>query len=173
MHKSRLTIAATLVAIAGSVVGAVPAGADTSDAHKLSVANAARAQYGAPPMTWNSGLSSDTQQYAAACKFQHSDSRGRYGENLYAGTGNRSFEDAMKSWMAEASKYDYNNPGFSPETGHFTQVVWKASTQLTVGIASCPAGTIFSQPSTYIVARYTPPGNVRGQFPQNVGRPQN
>ncbi|WP_433664086.1 CAP domain-containing protein [Nocardia sp. CA-128927] len=92
-------------------------------------------------------MSSSTKQYAEACKFEHSNSGGRYGENLYAGTGDRSFDDAMESWMSEASAYDYNHPGFSSATGHFTQVVWKGSTQLTVGIGSCPAGTISLSPA--------------------------
>ncbi|WP_405162849.1 CAP family protein [Nocardia sp. NBC_01499] len=174
MKKLWSTIAGVLVALAaGSVVGAVPAGADTSNDQMLSVVNASRAKYGASALTWNADLSSSTKQYAEACKFEHSDSGGRYGENLYAGTGNVSFDDAVQSWMAEASAYDYNHPGFSSATGHFTQVVWKGSTQMTVGIGSCPAGTIFAQPSTFIVARFTPPGNVDGQFPENVGRPQN
>ncbi|MFI5776276.1 CAP family protein [Nocardia sp. NPDC051570] len=173
MSKSRWAIASILAALtAGSVVAAVPAGADTSQDHMLSVANSARARYGAAPLSWNSDLSSSTQQYAQSCKFEHSNSGGRYGENLYAGTGTVAFDDALQNWMAEATAYDYNHPGFSAETGHFTQVVWKGSTQMTVGIASCPAGTVFPEPSTFVIARFTPPGNVLGQFPDNVGRPQ-
>ncbi|KAF8888246.1 CAP domain-containing protein [Infundibulicybe gibba] len=64
-----------------------------------------------------------------------------------------------------------NNPGFSSATGHFTQVVWKGTTQVACAVANCGAGTIFSQASGYVVCRYSPPGNVIGQFPQNVGRP--
>ena len=82
------------------------------------------------------------------------------------------------------AKYDYNHPGFSSATGHFTQVsfsskfplwpelidgypqvVWKGSKQVACAIANCGAGTIFGQPSKMIVCRYSPPGNVLGQFP--------
>lgn len=50
--------------------------------------------------------------------------------------------------------------------------MWKSTAQITVGVARCVAGTIFpSVPSYFVVARFTPPGNINGQFPQNVGRP--
>ena len=48
-------------------------------------------------------------------------------------------------------------------TGHFTQLVWKGSTKLGVGIAK--------QGSTVVVvARYTPAGNFRGRYQENVQR---
>jgi hypothetical protein len=39
-------------------------------------------------------------------------------------------------WYNEVSKYDWGSPGYSGITGHFTQVVWKASTELGFGKAS-------------------------------------
>ncbi len=49
----------------------------------------------------------------------------------------------------------------------FTQMIWRESTELGVAIAR-------SQKSkwTYVVARYKPCGNVRGQFTANVPRPK-
>ncbi|UMP06788.1 CAP domain-containing protein [Amycolatopsis sp. EV170708-02-1] len=132
--------------------------------------NQARAQYGARPLYWSHSLYSGVLQLAHNCRFHHSDLQARYGENLYAGTGSAGIQDAMNSWMDEASKYDYNHPGVSPATGRFTQVVWKSTTGVAAAIVHCPAGTIFPQPSVFIVARYTPPGNAPGAFPQNVGR---
>ena len=46
--------------------------------------------------------------------------------------------------------------------GHFTQVVWKDSKKLGVGIAVSSSGGV------YVVARYSPPGNVMNQFAENV-----
>ena len=62
--------------------------------------------------------------------------------------------------------YDYNSPGFSMGTGHFTQVVWVKSTELGMGHATSQSGSV------YTVARYSPPGNYTnpGQFEQNVPR---
>jgi len=48
-------------------------------------------------------------------------------------------------------------------TGHFTQLVWKGSKQLGVGIAFANGGK-----TAVVVANYYPPGNYLGQFPQNV-----
>ncbi|GAA1004836.1 serine protease [Acrocarpospora pleiomorpha] len=141
----------------------------------LDAVNASRAKYGARPLTWNDALYPDAERWALGCRFQHSDAHGRYGQNLYATSGATSasaaITDAFKSWMAEASRYGYHHPGFSRATGSFTQVVWKSTTQLAVAVAQCPGGTIFPSVSYFVVARFSPPGNFAGQFPQNVGRP--
>lgn len=164
-----LVVAASLAAVPA------PASAETVIDAALSSHNTARAQYGARPLVWNASLLPATQTWANACRFQHSNPAGQYGENLYATTKVADdatiVRDAVKAWMDEARFYDYTKPGFSAATGHFTQVVWKSSTGLAVAVGSCPANTIFSRASKYVVARYTPPGNWQGQFAQNVGRP--
>ena len=48
-----------------------------------------------------------------------------HGENLYWGWGSGgppATLDAGQAWYDEVELYDFNNPGFSMETGHFTQV---------------------------------------------------
>jgi hypothetical protein len=59
-------------------------------------------------------------------KFEHSG--GKYGENIYKSWGgskdlNKAVQDAVTSWYNEINKYDFNKPGFSSGTGHFTQYV--------------------------------------------------
>ena len=61
--------------------------------------------------------------------------------------------------------YDFNNGGFSSGTGHFTQVVWKASTVLGIGRAE---GEKNGMKCAYIVGRYKKAGNMMGDFPENV-----
>ncbi|KAF9125933.1 hypothetical protein BG015_004802 [Linnemannia schmuckeri] len=78
--------------------------------------NRYRAQYGARPLTWSDALYPGTLQWASQCRFQHSQSGGRYGENLYAGDDLGTLDQAMKSWMAGAAKYNYANPVFSGAT---------------------------------------------------------
>lgn len=68
-------------------------------------------------------------------------------------------------WYEEHDKYNYSNPGFSSTTGHFTQIVWQNSKEMGAGKAVSSSGAQF------VVARYQPPGNVRGQFPENVKKP--
>ncbi|MEU5692822.1 CAP family protein [Actinosynnema sp. NPDC020468] len=135
--------------------------------------NAARAKYGAGPLTWNAELYADTLRFAQACEFRHSGGgNGQYGENLYAATSRRGkIGDAVTSWLKQADDYDYGSPGYSAATGSFTQLVWKSTTQVVAAVVSCPAGTVLSTPSTFVVARYTPPGNYEGEFAENVGRP--
>ncbi|KAF9476679.1 PR-1-like protein [Pholiota conissans] len=138
----------------------------------VSLHNSYRAQYGASPVSWNQNLYASALSWAQQCNFVHSPG-GKYGENLYAigSTSADALTMGLKSWMSEASKYDYNNPGFTSSTGHFTQVVWKSTTGVACAQANCAAGTIFpNNASKFLVCRYTPPGNVAGQFPQNVGR---
>ncbi|WP_204043107.1 CAP domain-containing protein [Acrocarpospora phusangensis] len=141
----------------------------------LREANTARARYGARPLTWNAQLYPGTRQRAAGCRFQPSPITAGYGENLYATTDltgtAAAVTSAFASWMSEAPHYDHTHPGFTPETGNFSQVVWKGTTQLALSVARCPAGTVFPSAGYFVVARFTPPGNFLSRFAQNVGRP--
>jgi len=51
-------------------------------------------------------------------------------------------------------------------SGHFSQVVWKNSKELGMGMAKDQSGKFI------VVANYNPPGNYRGQYVQNVTRPR-
>ena len=61
--------------------------------------------------------------------------------------------------------YNFGSGGFSSGTGHFTQVVWKGSTELGIGRAESTKG---SMKCAYIVGRYKPAGNMMGDFAENV-----
>jgi hypothetical protein len=49
------------------------------------------------------------------------------------------------------------------QTGHFTQLVWKATNKMGAGIAYTS-----DRKQVYVVAQYTPPGNYEGQYQENV-----
>ncbi|KDN48739.1 hypothetical protein RSAG8_02726, partial [Rhizoctonia solani AG-8 WAC10335] len=101
----------------------------------LSPHNNERAEHGANALVWNDGLASSAQAWANQCKFQHSQS----GQNLYAGTGNPTAADAVGAWNSESKDYDPNNP----QPSHWTQVVWKETTELGCALKQCAPGTIF------------------------------
>ena len=74
--------------------------------------------------------------------------------------------DMVAIWYNEISNYNFNTGtviNSSQPWLNFTQVVWRSSTELGVGVASRGG-------SHYIVARYKPRGNVDGLFDRNVPR---
>jgi len=141
---------------------AAPAG----DAQRLVAAhNQYRAKHCAQPLTWSPKLAQVAQQWAntlrdQGCKFGHSG--GSYGENLAAGTtGAMDPESVVAMWYDEVKGYSFQQPGFSMQTGHFTQVVWRSTTQVGCGMAQCKGNDIW-------VCEYDPPGNWEGKYKQQV-----
>ena len=64
------------------------------------------------------------------------------------------------SWYSEISMYNFNAPGFSKETGHFTQLVWAATSTVGFGLAwgldTDTDGSVWN--AFYCVAHYKSPG---------------
>merc|ERR1711972_234783 len=63
-----------------------------------------------------------------------------YGENIYMSSGRAAQEQAqgaVDSWYSEIKDYTFGKEPSrgGPVTGHFTQVVWKGSTEVGVGVA--------------------------------------
>jgi uncharacterized protein YkwD len=141
--------------------------ADISD-EALAGHNNFRALHGASPLKWNEDLATAANDWASRCAFEHSGGQvGDFGENLAAGTGSYTVTDGITAWTDEAKDYDPSNPTYS----HFTQVVWKSTTDLGCAMVECPAGSIFSADygvAQFLTCEYSPPGNVIGQFGENV-----
>jgi len=130
--------------------------------------NAARAKHCVPPLAWSAQLAAAAQKWANTlrdkrCAFEHSG--GPYGENLAAGTtGYMDPAAVVAMWYGEIKDYDYKNPGFSMQTGHFTQVVWKTTQSVGCGMVQCNGMDVW-------VCEYDPPGNWDGQYKDNVPKP--
>jgi len=123
-----------------------------------------RILHGVSPVTWSDTVAASAQAYANTCPDSHSGSG--YGENLAWATYDMGESAVVQMWYDEEPLYDYDNPGFSSATGHFTQVVWKGTTQIGCGSKS---GCSYPWPnSTVWVCQYNPPGNYIGQFAENV-----
>ena len=122
--------------------------------------NRYRAKHCAPDLVWDDKLEKMAQAWADRCEFEHS--RTKYGENLAAGThGALPAERVVEMWYEEIAGYDFKRGGFSMETGHFTQVVWKGTTRLGCAMAACPQWDLW-------VCNYDPPGNVERGYGSNV-----
>jgi len=122
-----------------------------------------RKQHDAQALTWSDTLASTAQAWAQKCVWKHSE--GQYGENLAAGIG-LDIPYAIKMWTDEQSQYDSSNP----QASHYTQVVWKNTKELGCAVVSCNL-SIFDPsfgPANYYVCEYNPPGNVVGEYAQNV-----
>ncbi|KAJ5892250.1 uncharacterized protein N7473_008478 [Penicillium subrubescens] len=161
----------------------------------LQVTNEYRKAHDAEPLVWNDTLVKYSHKWAQTCIWKHSD--GPYGENLAFGFPNAS--SAVEAWGDEREYYNFDKPtGFSEKTGHFTQLVWKATTEVGCAAIDCgyteddnkqrrdvrdtseAGGRILPREldgSTraqgwYVVCEYTPAGNIVGNhdayFKKNV-----
>ena len=108
------------------------------------------------PIAWSDEIALTSQEWANSlrennkCNLVHSDTR--YGENL-AGGKDMDPKQAVKMWASEGARFTYK-PKYEWDvpTGHYSQVIWRKSTQVGCGWASCGKKVV-------IVCRYNPPGN--------------
>ncbi|KAI9585798.1 hypothetical protein GQX74_001645 [Glossina fuscipes] len=131
----------------------------------LEVHNKYRIKHGCPPLILSAQLNKHATEWA-----QHLAKIGtlehrpndKYGQNLFMATNyDPSAEEVIKDWYEEIDQFDFNNPTFTPDTGNFTQLMWKGTKELGVGIEKVGATTI-------LICSYHPHGNVMGRFKENV-----
>ena len=129
----------------------------------------ARAAVGLAPLVWSDALAASARAYAGEMartgRFAHAEQpmdRTRQGENLWTGTtGAYRYDEMVGHWVAE--KKDFVNlpvpqsskTGRWEDVGHYTQIVWRGTTQVGCALAS-------NAKDDFVVCRYAPPGNVWG-----------
>ncbi|KAK0233448.1 CAP domain-containing protein [Armillaria fumosa] len=128
----------------------------------LTAHNTVRQDHGANNLTWSVDVASTAQAYADQCNFEHSGTS--YGENLAEASGDPDIASAVQMWASEAPEYDASNPTYS----HFTQMVWKSTTELGCGYAKCSNIYADYGGGVLYVCNYNPAGNVEGEFADNV-----
>lgn len=139
----------------------------------LTAHNENREAKGLQPLQWSEDLCMDAECYAQKLArkdkgkgarmgvLEHSGVIGQ-GENLFVTTEIWAMDDAVWVWMEEGEKYkgEVIPEGVMPDWGHYTQCMWHSTTHVGMGYARASRGGPW-----YVVARYTPPGNIIGQKP--------
>lgn len=133
----------------------------------LEAHNKYRKEVGVPPLKWSNSLASSAQQWANQLasnnRFEHSSTD--KGENIWAGSkGSFSPTQMVNSWGSE-KKYFISNRlfpntcrGGGQKCGHYTQIIWKNTTEVGCGLAR-------GAKMDYFVCQYNPPGNYQGEKP--------
>ena len=125
-----------------------------------------------PNLQWNCDLAEVAQSWADRGEFNHSTGEWRnanyqnlsgqsvrwIGENLYwysAPNGNPI--NAVTSWASERADYNYANNSCTGVCGHYTQIVWRDTTEVGCGV--------YNRGETIVVCQYLPGGNFNGEKP--------
>uniref|UniRef100_A0A1I8C1U4 SCP domain-containing protein n=1 Tax=Meloidogyne hapla TaxID=6305 RepID=A0A1I8C1U4_MELHA len=147
--------------------------------------------YGIPPLLWSQELAELAKTWALKLT-----QRGRLlfpelpgiGENIYLlasdnnlerPQGSESFKgstgdhlttgnELVALWAAEARHFDFSRPSWSQECRHFTQMIWRGSTEMGVArhwetATDCMAIVVFYRPSGNC--------NLPGEFSANLPQP--
>ncbi|XP_060590569.1 uncharacterized protein LOC132745635 [Ruditapes philippinarum] len=134
------------------------------------VHNEYRHQHGCPELSVTTELAREAQQWADLLAMrgfaQYKDSQGR-GENILVVDieDNLSGRQVVDTWYREGRGYNYHRPAWKKETSNFTQMIWKSSKFVGVGIAKFPLDNTY-----VIVVQYQPQGNINtpAHFRRNV-----
>jgi hypothetical protein len=122
----------------------------------VSCVNMVRSKYGAPPVQWDPKIAAVAQDWANLGLFKHRPYN-VYGENIAivsGGSDMSDMSDAIAMFERESSKYDWDKPGFSTTTGHFTALVWCATRRIGAGAVTLKDGR------KLFVLNFDPPGNI-------------
>lgn len=127
----------------------------------LNSTNTYRTEHNASSVRWNNTLADFASSYLKSntvCKFAHSG--GPYGENIAMGYQNATA--AVEAWGDERKDYNFGKGDFTEGTGHFTQLVWKDTTDVGCGTTLC------GDRGWFLACEYWPRGNVIGDFKDEV-----
>jgi hypothetical protein len=160
---------AAMMIDAAPIVGEPPELVGITEAHNM-VRAMVQHQTPLPPLAWSDALEATAKAWGMMCIntdaypniLDHNPNRGAghpysVGENIYASGGTATAAGAVQSWASEKANYVYPN-GYSPATGHYTQMVWRTTREIGCARVECPSIPF----SSTIVCNYGPSGNSGG-----------
>jgi len=126
-----------------------------------------RSAVGVPDLVWNTTLARNAQAWAETIarngRSSHSKNRVNTGENISYGTAStNTITDFVGLWGAEGEYFVSGRPypkctsGGESDVWHYTQLVWRKSTQVGCGMGS-------NNGKNFYVCQYYPRGNMIGQ----------
>ena len=133
----------------------------------LEMHNKKRSKHGAPPLHINEDLNILAQKCSENLAKKNESLNDSYndvflGENIYIYNGKDfNVEDMCEAWYNEGKIYDNNSPKYQKNTSHFTQMIWKETSEVGFGFKR-------KGKTSYVVAYYYPPGNTLGEYKDNV-----
>ncbi|XP_046547164.1 Golgi-associated plant pathogenesis-related protein 1-like isoform X1 [Haliotis rubra] len=137
--------------------------------------NSFRMCHGSPELSPSEDLCKESQVWANSLSergyLQYSETSG-VGENIIFLDLNGKDpvgEEVSKQWYRECAKYDYSTPRWRKGAMNFTQMIWRSTSEIGVGISK-----VKGQDRYVVVTQYRPAGNnnMPGEFRKNVLPPQ-
>uniref|UniRef100_A0AB38ZEW3 Venom CRiSP 1 n=1 Tax=Oncocephalus sp. TaxID=2944721 RepID=A0AB38ZEW3_9HEMI len=131
-------------------------------------------------LTWDSYAEKQAFSWASGCVFEHNSPKdinnNPMGQNLYMKMStlredvNATFyewtDSMVEGWYNEVRQYRFGS-GFSPATGHYTQLAWAKTAKLGCGYSYYVQN---NWNAGYLVCNYDPAGNYIGENPYKVGK---
>jgi len=171
LHKILIVTITAIMSISAYALDA------TQQAEMVAAHDKYRTEVGVPGIKYSAALATTAQAWAdnlkanKSCNLEHSKGSG-LGENIFwAGavtwsdgtTGKQDITptNVTDSWGSEKADYTYssNSCAEGKACGHYTQVVWKKTTEVGCGTAVCDDNT------QVWVCNYSPAGNMVGEKP--------
>ena len=179
MNAASFLSLAVLAASLGSISGASSAAGayvatsqnlDGLNSRILLAHNVARAEVGAPPLSWDPALAIAAASYGPTLsrmgRLVHSPRAGRENqrENLWMGQRGRFGPEQMVGvWSNEKHRFfpgrfpNVSRTGNWSDVAHYTQMIWRTTTHVGCAIYRDAAWD-------YLICRYSPPGNRDGSL---------
>ena len=146
--------------------------------------NKYRKMHNAPELVLDNELIKIAHDYAAALAYKSDDystypsgsknkNRERLGENIFTCKSvlktspcyDITSTKPVDEWYNEIKNYNFSQPGFTIDSSHFTQLIWKETTKVGCGASVKEDGLTFK-----VVCNYYKAGNILNpeKFEQNV-----
>ena len=158
---------------------------DTNKLNQVLLAkhNEYRKKHGAPDLFLDNELIKLAQDYSAVLAYKSdiysispsgnkNKNKENVGENIFTCTSilktqcyNEDSTKPVDDWYNEINNYNFNDPGFTLDTAHFTQLIWKSTTRLGCGASVRTDGVTYK-----VVCNYYTAGNIvdANKYSENV-----